>query len=183
MISVPQMVMIGGNTRNSGKTTMACNIIEKLAGFHEVIGLKVTNVRIGEDHLHGNHEEEMASTYTIYEELNPDSHKDTSKMLLSGATHVYYIRTTEKFIEKAVLHFLSKYINKQIIVCESRSLRGIITPGLFLMMVGLQAEGKEKDISEYLNKADKVFHFPEDMEVARQFASDLYYMNDKFVWS
>ena len=183
MISVPQMVMIGGNSRNSGKTTIACSIIDKLSGNRDVIGLKVTNVRNGEEDMHGIHDEEMASNFAVFEEINPNSHKDTSKMLLAGATHVYYIRAAETFLDEAVLHFLSKYINKQVIVCESRSLRGIITPGLFLMMMRSQVEGKGKDISEYLSKADKVFYFDEDQEIIDQFTTDLDFIDNKFVWS
>ena len=183
MISLPQMVMIGGNSRNSGKTTMACNIITKLASAQDVIALKVTSVRPGEDDLHGNHNEEAGSDFTIFEETEANSHKDTSKMLMAGAAHVYYIRVAETFIEKALLHFLSKYINKQIIVCESRSLRGVIKPGLFLMMIRLPVEGKAKEISEYIAKADKIFSYSEDLVVIKQFAADLYFRNNKFVWN
>jgi hypothetical protein len=183
MIAVPQMVMIGGNSRNSGKTTMACSIIGKLAAIQEVIGLKVTNVRKGEDDFHGIHEEEITSGFTIFKEINPESNKDTSKMLLAGATQVYYIRASETFVEQAVLHFLSEYINKELIVCESRSLRGIISPGLFLMMMRVPVEGKEKEITEYLKKADKVFYLGEDLAISKPFMSDLSYVNDQFVWS
>ena len=183
MIFVPQMVMIGGNSRNSGKTTLACSIIKKLAEKHEVIGLKVTSVRPGEDDLHGNHDEEVAEDFTIYEEIKTDSFKDTSKMLMAGAAHVYYIRVTEKYYERAILHFLSKFINKQLIVCESRGLRGIISPGLFLMMIRLPVYGKAKDITEYIPMADKIFNFDEDSGIIKHFVTNLYFENDKFVWS
>ena len=183
MIYVPQMVMIGGNSRNSGKTTLACSIIKKMAEKHEVIGLKVTSVRPGEDDRHGNHDEEVAANFTIFEETKTDSHKDTSKMLMAGAAHVYYIRVTETFYEQAILHFLSKYINKQIIVCESRGLRKIINPGLFLMMIRLPADGNAKDISEYITKADKVFNFGDDSEMIKKFVLNLNLENGKFVWN
>ena len=181
MISIPEMIMIGGNSRNSGKTTIACNCISKLSSTHEVIGLKVTSVRPGEENMHGNHIENVTGNFTIFEELSPESHKDTSKMLKAGAAHVYYIRVEENFIQQAVLHFLAKYINKQIIVCESRSLRGFITPGLFLMMMRLPQEGKVKNISDYLGKADEVFYFGEDLEGIKKFTDNLNFMSGKFL--
>jgi hypothetical protein len=180
MIDVPEMVMIGGNSRNTGKTTLACNIISKLSETHEVVGLKVTSIRPGEEDLHGTHCEEVASSYTILEELNSESPKDTSKMLRAGATHVYYIRVTEVFMEKAILHFLSCYINNQLIVCESRSLREILKPGLFVMMMRSPVVGTAKDVSTYLSMADKVYCFEGNQTEIGQFAESLCYDNGKY---
>lgn len=181
MLSIPNMVIIGGNSRNSGKTTMACEIISKLSGIHEVIGLKVTSVRPGEDEMHGVHTDESISEFSLFEEINTVSAKDTSKMLRSGAIRVFYVKVSDKFIEKAVLHFMSKYINKQVIVCESRSLRRIINPGLFLMMMRLPEEGKSKnDIETFLSLADKVFCSNTDQTEMKQFVDNLQFVNNEF---
>ncbi len=182
MLAIPKMVMIGGNSRNSGKTTLACSIITKLAATCEVIGLKVTSIRPGEEDFHGNHPEDLNDDFSIFEELNPDSSKDTSKMLKAGASHVYYIRVSETHIENALLYFKTRYIKKQIIVCESRSLRRIINPGLFLIMMRIPAVGKTKDIAEYLIQADKVFHFGKDLVEIEKFTNSLILKDDKFVW-
>ena len=181
MLSIPNMVLVGGNSRNSGKTTMACNIIRKLSSNHEIIGLKVTAIRPGEDEFHGNHDVEESADFSIFEELNASSHKDTSKMLRAGAHRVFYIRVNEKFIQKAILHFLSTYINKQIIVCESRSLRRLINPGLFLMMMRLPEEGKAKnDIDTFLSLADEIFYFDENQDFKDRYLSKLHFVNGKF---
>lgn len=182
MLVIPEMVMVGGNSRNSGKTTLACSIISKLAATQEVIGLKVTSIRPGEENLHGNHVEELTGDFSIWEELNAGSHKDTSKMLRAGATHVYYIRVAENHKERAILYFMSNYIKKQIIVCESRSLHNIINPGLFLLMMRLPATNKSKDVSEYLSMADKVFNFSEDLIEIEKFTDNLRFKDKKFVW-
>jgi hypothetical protein len=183
MISVPEMVMIGGNSRNSGKTSMACDIISRISATHEVIGLKVTSIRQGEEDMHGNHDEDLNTDYTIFEELDHESHKDTSKMLRAGASHVYYIRVSDVFIEQALLHFLSRYINKQVIVCESRSLRNIVVPGIFLMMIRQPAQSEEKDVDAYLAKADKVFYFGDDNTEKIQFAANLHFEDGKFIFN
>lgn len=183
MISVPEMIMIGGNSRNSGKTTMACNCISKLSASHEVVGLKVTSVRPGEEDLHGKHNEDFSAGFAIFEELNPDSNKDTSKMLKAGAAHVYYIRAEENFTKQAILYFLSTYVNKQLIVCESRSLSEIVTPGMFLVMMKLNIDGQDKDMSKYLVKADKIFYFKEGLIEIKRFTDKLNFKNCKFVWS
>ena len=175
--------MIGGNSRNSGKTTMACSIIKKLSIDQEVIGLKVTSVKSGEEELHGNHNTDFTGNFTIFEEKNSESNKDTSKMLHAGATHVYYIRVEENFTKQAILHFLLCYVNGQLIVCESRSLRSIVSPGLFLIMMRLQGETKAKHMSEFLGIADKVFYFDESLLEIKQFSDNLKFNNRKFVWN
>lgn len=180
MIDVPNMVMIGGNSRNSGKTTLACKIISKLSSEHEVIGLKVTSIRPGEEDMHGNHSENNNDRFSIFEELNTGSSKDTSKMLQAGATHVYYIRVADDEIEQAVLLFLSGLNVNQVIVCESRSLRQQISPGLFLMMMRLPVEGMVKDVSSYLHKANKVFYFKTNNVEMDQYIDNMQFMHGKF---
>jgi hypothetical protein len=143
--------------------------------------LKVTSIRPGEADLHGSHDEENTSAYTIIEEVDPGTHKDTSKMLNAGAARVFYIRVADSCIKEAILHFLSNYVENQLIVCESRSLREIVTPGLYLMMMRLPAPGKAKDVSSLLPKADRVFYFSEDQNESIQFAANLVFFNRKFV--
>lgn len=172
MVEVPNMVIIGGNSRNAGKTTLACKIISRFSTNSEVIGLKVTCIRPDEDLFHGRHEEKLDSGFTICEELNAGTHKDTSKMLNAGALKVYFIRVEESFIEQAILQFMSRYINNQLIVCESRSLREIIRPGLFLMMMRTDVDSP-KDISAYLDKADRVFYYGDDQSVISQYVEGL----------
>ena len=180
MLDIPNMVMIGGNSRNTGKSTVACSIISRLSASHEVIGLKATSIRPGEDAFHGSHSDEVNTGFTIYEELNTGSDKDTSRMLRAGATHVYYIRSEDVFLKKAISYFMSAYSNKQPVVCESRSLRNIITPGLFIMMMRLPSVGVPKDVATYLDKADLVFNWASQQEEIQQFSVSLQFVEGKF---
>ena len=105
------MVMIGGNSRNAGKTTLACGIISKLAATHDIIGLKVTSIRPGEEGLHGAHDENYLSDFEVMEELDAGSQKDTSKMLRAGAKQVFYLRVYDFNAEKAIVLFLKNFAN------------------------------------------------------------------------
>jgi len=181
MLEIPNMVMIGGNSRNAGKTTLACNIIRKLSFIQEVTALKVTSIRPGESDKHGHHIEATFSGFTITEELNLESHKDTSAMLQAGASRVFYIRTEDTFAAQAIQSFLSTYNRNYPLVCESRSLRRVLIPGLFLMMMRDLESGSSKDISEYSLLADKVFAFDDDQLELNNFIDKLYFKNGKFV--
>ena len=181
MLEIPNMLMIGGNSRNAGKTTLACNIIRKLANNHDVTALKVTSIRPGESDLHGHHSAEVFSGYSITEELNSDTHKDTSAMLQAGASRVFYIRTEDNFAEQAIRDFLATYNFNQPLVCESRSLRRVLIPGLFLLMMRATAAKPAKDISEYIAKADKVFTYDKDKLELTDFIDKLYFGNGKIL--
>jgi hypothetical protein len=181
MLEIPNMVMIGGNSRNAGKTTLACNIIRKLSYNREVTALKVTSIRPGESDKHGHHTEATFSGFTITEELNRESHKDTSAMLQAGASRVFYIRTEDTFAAQAIQSFLDTYNFSQPLICESRSLRRVLIPGLFLMMMRDPEAGSAKDISEYSGFADKVFAYDNDQLELNNFIDKLYFDNGKFV--
>ncbi|MEI8046325.1 MAG: hypothetical protein WCI92_03005 [Bacteroidota bacterium] len=180
MIQVPNMIMIGGNSRNAGKTTLACSIISKLAARYEVIALKVTSVRPDEADLHGNHTDESIDGYHITQEFLTDTHKDTSMMKRAGASSVFYIRADAGFEEQAILHFINQFTTDQPIICESRSLRSLVVPGLFLMTMRLPAIGKAKEVSAYISLADKVFHYDNGLSEIAQFTHDLHFENGRF---
>lgn len=154
MFEIPNMVMIGSNSRNAGKTTLACNLIKSWSSTHRVVGLKVTSIRPGEADKHGTHLEDASSDFSITEELDSESYKDTSLMLKAGAHKVYYIRSSDNLLEKAFKSFLILEPHKPVFVCESRNLRKVVNPGIMIMMMRFPAFGKEKDVSEYLVLAD-----------------------------
>ena len=172
--------MIGGNSRNAGKTTLACGVISKLAATHDTIGLKVTSIRPGEEGLHGTHNEMDLTGFEVMEELKTDSPKDTSKMLRAGAKQVFYLRVSDFYVEKAIVFFLKNFVNNQLIVCESRSLRNIVAPGLFVMMVRNPAVGEPKDIATYLDKADFIFNFAAQHQEIEEFYYNLHFKEDQF---
>jgi hypothetical protein len=182
MLNIPNMVMIGGNSRNAGKTTLACRIISKFAASNKVIAFKVTSIRPGEEDMHGNHNEAVPfSGYSITEELNPHSDKDTSKMLKAGADRVFYIRAEDDFVEQAILDFMNQYNKNQPLICESRSMRDFFTPGLFLMMMRLPAVGTAKDVTQYLSKADHISYNFENQDEAEQLIERLNFNKGKFL--
>jgi len=174
-LKIPGMIMIGGNLRNSGKTSVACSIIKKLSGKQDVIGLKVTSIRPNEVDLHGSHTEDERDVYSILEELNTESEKDTSRMLRAGASRVFYIRVPDENSGEAIADFLSVYVTDQLIVCESRSLRNKIIPGMFIMMMRHHALSNPKPVTEYLLKADHVFNYEEQQFEIQHFIENLHF--------
>ncbi|MCB9014407.1 MAG: hypothetical protein H6541_01345 [Lentimicrobiaceae bacterium] len=133
--SLPELLIIGGSSRNTGKTSLAVRLIEKYAKEHSITGLKVTSIRRGEEEYHGRHEDVInEAKFTIYEETNFQGDKDTCRMLAAGAKRVFYIQTTEQYLDEAFKNFLSLKSDHSPIICESRSLRAVVKPGLLVLL-------------------------------------------------
>jgi len=74
--------------------------------------------------------------YSIYEETNPSTGKDTSRMLNSGAAKVYYIEILDgETLFKAFTGIVSKVPLNIPVICESPSLVNFVEPGVFAIMI------------------------------------------------
>ena len=155
MLRCPNILMIGGNARHSGKTSLACGVIRKFSARHELIGLKVTGIKPGTDEFHGNHKDEPSQPYTILEETERHSEKDTSQMIQAGAARVFYIRTDDACLNEAISRFLQIAGNCPV-VCESRSLRSLVQPGVYLLMMRDLMGEQPKNMSLFLALADEI---------------------------
>jgi hypothetical protein len=146
-MSVPNLLLIAGTGTKSGKTSMACRIIEQFPH------LNITAIKIS-PHFHQTtpglkpiHEE---TGYAIYEETEGNSTKDTSRMLNAGASKVYFAKVFDnrlKFVFDKIMDLVPKGTPA---ICESPALRNIIEPGLFIIMT-----------SETINKNKNIKHLQE----------------------
>lgn len=125
-------MLLAGNGRKIGKTTLACAIIQAHCQTAAIIGLKVTTMYANDTHYHGKHDTLLETPCEMFEETNISSEKDTSRMLRAGASKVFYIRCHDAHIREAFQGFLNQIDKNAVIICESGSLRSIIEPGLFL---------------------------------------------------
>ena len=143
---IPNLLLIAGTGSKSGKTTIACRVIEQ---FNE---LNITAVKIT-PHFHETtpglktiYEEKG---FAIYEETDPDSTKDTSQMLYSGASKVYFAKVFDDqllFVFNKIKDLIPEGIP---IICESPALRNYIEPGVFIIMSS-ETTRTRKNISRYL---------------------------------
>ncbi len=128
------MLMIGGSGRNVGKTTLICAILRKFASANSIIGLKVTGIRPGEEDSHGHHTHPLTENYSIVQESGENIRKDTAKMLQAGARKVYFIQSTDEQLPLAMKSFFELEDRNSIIICESRGLRHLLKPGVFILI-------------------------------------------------
>lgn len=161
MLKSINLLLVGGNSRNIGKTTLLCKIIRAAADVEPVIALKVTSIYPNDQGFHGEHELLRAGDFTITEEMGSGQPKDTLKMLEAGAIRSFYIQARDHAVEKAWHAFLEMIPKDHLLVCESRSLRRFIEPGLFIYLKSSRLH-EEKPYSLWLEKlADIVLYDPQ----------------------
>ena len=128
-IQIPRMLLIAGNGRNVGKTTLACRIIRHLAQKHPVIGIKVSA------HFHPYEKADVVASgdsFIVVEEKQING-KDSSLMLQAGAEKVYFVMSEKEALLQAFSKLL-KLLPDHLIVCESGGLHKIAQPGLMLFV-------------------------------------------------
>lgn len=154
---IQNLLLIAGTGTKSGKTTLVCRIIEQFRHLN-ITAIKIT------PHFHETtpglriiYEE---SGYSIYEETNADSPKDTSRMLRAGAARVYFAKVLDNNL-LVVFNKIKELIPEGApIVCESPALRYYVEPGAFLI-ISSKTTNKHKDISKLLELPHVMLKFEE----------------------
>jgi len=181
MRNIPGMLIIGGNARNIGKTTLACRIIKEFSDHHDIIGLKIVTHRKGDENYHGTKEKELTDEFKIFEEKNAGIPKDTARMLRAGAKKVFMIRTKEQFLKEAINKFFSMINSSNIFVCESNSLNNIIKAGVYLMVKSPYVENEKQSARKLEKIADMVILSEQNSVAIENIDINLKLLNDKWI--
>ena len=160
-----RLLVVGGTGRDVGKTEFLCQLIQKVSVTHQVYALKVSAIFPDEDLFHGGHDESESSLH-LYEELNPSTTKDTSRMLMAGAQRVFYLRSNNEGILDGYRSFVNQIPSKAIIVCESNSLSQFIKPGITIAVKALNKPIKDRALillenADMIVTSDCISGFPE----------------------
>lgn len=153
MIELNNMLIIGGASRNVGKTKLVCGLVRRFGSAHDVVSLKISGIKPGNESLHGNHDP-PPEKYHLLQETSRDGIKDSSKMLLAGAAKAFYLRTRDEFLQEAVEDFFSRVDRQSVIICESITLRKLIRPGLFVLVQSNNVENIKKNLGNILPLVD-----------------------------
>jgi hypothetical protein len=157
-IKMPNLLLIAGNGRNVGKTTLACKIISFFSTKTEVTGLKIS------PHRHFYNEEDVLfrNEKIIVLDEKQNTEKDSSLMLQSGADKVYFVMVKPEHFKDSI-NKLIELLPSNLIVCESGGLHEFVTPGLFLMVKRKDDEIVKKHLLRFsptiVNNDGKKFDF------------------------
>lgn len=158
-LNIPQMILIGSSSRNSGKTTIAMELIKQLKNRSPIIGLKVTTIQQKNSKCPRGGEgcgtcSNMKGNFELLEETNANAKKDTSLLLSTGAEKVYWLKCLKTHIKPAIEEFMLQVPKDTLIICESNSLRTVVNPGIFIMVKNSQNNIIKNSASEVIHNAD-----------------------------
>jgi len=132
LLKLPGLLLIAGTGRNSGKTMLACSIIDKFSGTRTIVAIKISPHR---HNIEPNGEVLFRNDHIcILEETELGTGKDSSRMLAAGAKRSFFISATEDNLVKAIQQTIKLVSVDAFMICESGGLRKWVEPDLFLMV-------------------------------------------------
>jgi hypothetical protein len=160
-MKIPNLLLIAGTGNKSGKTTLACRVIEQFRN-EGVTGIKIT------PHFHeitpGLVLLSETNGFSVYEETNLETGKDTSRMLNAGAKKVFFAKVTDNDLFSAFKTIIRYIPENSPIVCESPALRYYVEPGIFAIMSSENSHNK-KNINQLLELPHVMFHLEEILKM------------------
>ena len=151
------IVVVGGHTRNIGKTSVVAGLIAALPEF-EWTAFKVT--QFGHGICSANGEpcdcETDAHTVAVTEERSSDSGTDSARFLAAGAVRSYWVRTRQGQLAEAMPRVRKELAQAKNAILESNSIVRFFKPDLYLTVLD-PAIGDFKPSAQYfLDRADAV---------------------------
>jgi hypothetical protein len=154
---IQNLILIAGTGTKSGKTTLACKIIEQFRN------IDITAIKIS-PHFHetttGLNSIEEEPGFAIYEETNTETIKDTSRMLRAGASKVYFAKVFDDNLLFVFNKIKDLIPEGNPIICESPALRNYIEPGVFFI-ISSDTTNKRKNINHLQELPHVMFKFEE----------------------
>jgi len=132
MTQIPQnILLVSGSGQNVGKTSFIRRIIAQNAG-QKIAAIKIT------PHFHeptgGLIPLVLTDNYRIFQETDSTSGKDSSLFLQAAAERVFYIQTTDDYLNEAFNQVSEKLDPEQPVIIESAALRKILKPSVYLFL-------------------------------------------------
>ncbi|SEB45986.1 hypothetical protein [Terriglobus roseus] len=157
------LVVVGGHTRNIGKTTLSTQVISAFPGM-QWTAMKITQYGHGICSANGEACDCATADHTvaISEERKRDSGTDTSRMLVAGAAKVLWVRTQQGELAAGSLSEAMPRLRKEItaaenVLVESNSILRFLRPDLYLAVLDPTVADFKPSALRYLDRADALF--------------------------
>jgi hypothetical protein len=152
------IVVIGGHTRNIGKTSVVTGLIAALPEMHWT-AFKIT--QFGHGMCSANGEpcdcETAEHTVAISEERpDGDSTTDSGRYLAAGAARSFWVRTRTGDLAEAMPRIRKEIAQAENVVIESNSILRFLRPDLYLSVLDPETTDFKESAKYFLDRADAV---------------------------
>lgn len=149
------IVVIGGHSRNVGKTSVVAGLIAALPGYNWT-AFKVTQFGHGQCSLNGKpcHCATADHTWAISEEKDRSGKSDSSRFLVAGAKRSFWVRTEQGRLAEAMPAIKRRLGESENAIFESNSILKFLEPDLYLTVLDPAVEDFKPSALAALNRAD-----------------------------
>ncbi len=150
-----KMVMVGGHTRNIGKTSVVEGIIRAMPEINWT-AVKITQFGHGVCSVNGEACDCVVTEhqFSISEERKKDSGTDTSRFLAAGARRSVWVRTRQGELFAALAALRKEIESDEFVIVESNSLRRFMRPTLYLQVLDLFNSDFKPSARQFFDLAD-----------------------------
>lgn len=148
-------VVVGGQSRNVGKTSATCSLIAAFPACHWT-AVKITQFGHGICSRSG-HACDCAcddADWSLQEERNRTGPKDTPRFLRAGARRVWWLRCRRGKLAAAMPSLDAALAGDPWVICESNSLVSLRRPDLYLVLLDAGVADWKDSARSLLSRAD-----------------------------
>jgi len=149
------LVVVGGHSRNIGKSSVVAGLIRKLRDW-KWTAVKITQYGHSEcvhDGLHCGCEAGPGETYALSEEFEPNR-TDSGRFLAAGAERSFWLRTPAGELARAAAAVKKIVRQSENAILESNSVLEVVQPDVFLMLLDFSCEDFKASSMRFLDRAD-----------------------------
>jgi len=151
------IVVVGGHTRNIGKTSVVAGLIAALPDLRWT-AIKIT--QFGHNVCSANGEpcdcETADHTIAISEERSRTSGTDSARYLAAGAEHSFWVRTRQGQLAEAMPRLRALIADTENVIIESNSILRFLRPDIFISVLDPSVADFKPSALRYLDRADAV---------------------------
>jgi len=149
------IVVIGGHSRNIGKTSVVCALIAAMPerGW---TAIKITQFGHGVCSANGKpcDCETADHTIAITEERNASTGTDSSRYLAAGAVKSFWVRTRQGQLTEAMPRIRVEIARAENVILESNSVLRFLKPALYASVLDPAVSDFKQSALRYLDRAD-----------------------------
>src|SRR5215472_13190142 len=151
------IVVIGGQSRNLGKTSVIAGIIAAIPRLNW-IAFKLTQFGHGRCSRDGKpcHCATDDHCFAISEEKDAAGRSDTSRFLAAGAMRSFWVRTEQGRLAEALPAIQRRLAEAENSILESNSILQFINPDLYISVLAPATKDFKASARMYLGRADAV---------------------------
>jgi hypothetical protein len=152
------VVVVGGHTRNIGKTSVVAGLIAAMPDMHWT-AFKITQFGHGMCSANGEPCDCETAEHTVAvseERVGGDVTTDSGRYLAAGAMRSFWVRTRQGDLSEAMSRIRKEIERAENVVIESNSILRFLRPDVYLSVLDPETADFKESAKYFLDRADAV---------------------------